>query len=68
MQLEMEKTTNDNMYSEANNSFLISPVNQNQPNVLVLPGQSIQPNYVDVNPYSGHYNNSVVPVIYDKFK
>ena len=67
MQLEMENTTNDNMYSEANNSFLISHANQNQPNVLVLPGQSVQPSYVDVNPYSGHYNNSVVPVMYNKY-
>ena len=65
IQLEMEEKESDNKFWEMESSLSMSTMNFDQSNILIFPGQSIQPKYVDVNPYSGHYNNSVVPVVYD---
>ena len=53
------------LYSDTKTAFSVSPQDPNQQNFVILPGIPVQPAYLDVNPYSGHHNNNVVPVVYN---
>ena len=55
------------LYSDTKTAFSVSPQDPSQQNFVILPGIPVQPAYLDVNPYSGHHNNNVVPVVYNPY-
>ena len=65
LHLEIEADSLDQMYATNQSSFTIAPTDTNQQSNFIVPGTSVQPSYVDVNPYSGHHNNNIVPVVYN---
>ena len=65
LHLEIEADSLNQMYATNQSSFTIAPTDTNQQSNLIVPGTSVQPSYVDVNPYSGHHNNNIVPVVYN---
>ena len=65
MHHEMELQAQGSMFSTNQTAFTISPASTDHPNSFIMPGTTVQPKYIDVNPYSGHYNNNIVPVFYN---
>ena len=65
MQLEMEEIELGKMYANNQTDFSITPSNPDQPNIFIVPGATVEPSHLDVNPYSGHHNNRIIPSIYD---
>ena len=65
LHLEIEADSFNQMYATNQSSFTIAPTDTNKQNNFIVPGTSVQPSYVDVNPYSGHHNNNIVPVVYN---
>ena len=65
LHLEIEEDSLNQMYATNQSAFTIAPTDSNQQNNVIVPGTSVQPSYIDVNPYSGHHNNNIVPVVYN---
>ena len=65
MQLEMEEIELGKMYANNQTDFSITPSNSDRPNIFIVPGATVEPLYPDVNPYSGHHNTNIIPLVYD---
>lgn len=65
MQLEMEEKTQASLYADNQSTYSIAPNNPNQQNFVIVPGAPVQPSYPDINPYAGHHNTNIVPVVYN---